>query len=251
MLSTAFVPTDGKITAQSYHPRHIFGDGNIYGVGVRWSFYINYFAGTIALWYGVREDITSSRFVLTAIAFALWVALLKNSTGDSLVILDWSIALLLITFLPLYSIWRRMFHGTVSVQAWWENVHLKVTSEEEKQLAVESEEITDQYRELTEKLLELDRFQTWSEQYTRAFQDYQMAVHSFVQTGHFQNQGYQMLTPQELQRLYIQKMSEIYSQGVDTDRGMSIMLVGKRRMRESSSNCANESTPSPQWDEIT
>lgn len=229
MPSTAFVQTDGKLTAQSYHPCHIFGDGNIYGVGVRYSFYINYAAGIIALWYGVREDITSSRFVLTAIAFALWAALLTNSTGDSLVILDWSISLLLIAFLPLYSIWRPIFHGTVYILTWMDKVELEIENETDKELAEESKKITEQYKALTEKRLELDRFERQSKRYDRAFKDYREAVHSFVQTAQYQDQGYSTMTPPELQRIYIEKMSQFYSQKAKTDENRDVLARRKEQ----------------------
>ncbi|KAF2281567.1 uncharacterized protein EI97DRAFT_344118, partial [Westerdykella ornata] len=55
--ATQFVTTDGKVVAQSYHPCHLFGQGDLYGVGVRWSFYIQYAAAIIALWYKFDEAI--------------------------------------------------------------------------------------------------------------------------------------------------------------------------------------------------
>ncbi|EPE26555.1 hypothetical protein GLAREA_02468 [Glarea lozoyensis ATCC 20868] len=104
--STAFVVEGGKAAVQSFQPCHIFGDGDIYGVGVRVSFYIQFFSSIAALAANIDECITLSTNTLTIIGMALWINLMVNSTGDTLVILDWVIILSIIAFLPFYAIWR-------------------------------------------------------------------------------------------------------------------------------------------------
>ncbi|EHL00972.1 hypothetical protein M7I_3090 [Glarea lozoyensis 74030] len=56
--STAFVVEGGKAAVQSFQPCHIFGDGDIYGVGVRVSFYIQFFSSIAALAANIDECIT-------------------------------------------------------------------------------------------------------------------------------------------------------------------------------------------------
>ncbi|KAF2748174.1 hypothetical protein M011DRAFT_525832 [Sporormia fimetaria CBS 119925] len=103
---TQFVKTDGKLVAQSHHPCHLSGDGDILGLGVRLSFYIQFLAAIVALWHMLNDDIKTLRVGLAVLSLALFINLCINSTGgDSLVILNWIITTTLVIFLPFYSIW--------------------------------------------------------------------------------------------------------------------------------------------------
>ena len=111
MSSTNFVLNGGLPLAQSFKPCHIFGDGDIYGKGVRISYYLNIFAAIVALIANLDFEISQSIFVLTIISLASFINLCVNSTGDNLVILDWVIVLYLTCFLPVYAIWRPLHHS--------------------------------------------------------------------------------------------------------------------------------------------
>lgn len=46
---TRFVDTNAILTAQSFRPCHLFGEGDFYGKGVRYSHYIKYGVGIVSL----------------------------------------------------------------------------------------------------------------------------------------------------------------------------------------------------------
>ncbi|KXX78966.1 hypothetical protein MMYC01_204728 [Madurella mycetomatis] len=111
--STQFVPSGGVVVAESVQPCHLFGDPELFGIGIRVSFYFQYFtAGFILLYSGwlkykarpddparverLKGDLHNLRISLTVLGLALFLALCINSTGDSLVILDWAIVSLLV-----------------------------------------------------------------------------------------------------------------------------------------------------------
>jgi hypothetical protein len=97
LSKTAFVGIDHRPAAQSYMPCHLFGNSELYGLGIRLSFYIQYFAAIVALAIGLRPSkLSSVRIGLAIVAISLFIALCINSTGNTLVILDWYIGIALV-----------------------------------------------------------------------------------------------------------------------------------------------------------
>jgi ABC-type nickel/cobalt efflux system permease component RcnA len=94
---TAFVGIDHRPAAQSYMPCHLFGNSEIYGLGIRLSFYIQYFTAIVALAIGLRPSkLWSVRIGLAIVAISIFIALCINATGNTLVILDWYIGIALV-----------------------------------------------------------------------------------------------------------------------------------------------------------
>ncbi|KAF2834946.1 hypothetical protein M501DRAFT_983190 [Patellaria atrata CBS 101060] len=101
--STQFVKEGGRVAAQSFKPCHLFGDSDLYGLGVRLGFYLQYFAAIIAIYFIAVQELRQLRIGLNIIATAIFIALLVNSTQDSLVILDWTILIQLALVFPVYT----------------------------------------------------------------------------------------------------------------------------------------------------
>lgn len=191
MSLTRFVPSNGRITAQSYQPCHVFGDSDIYGVGVRCSFYIQYSAAIIALWYNLSTDITSIRFGLTVVALALFINLCINSTsGHSLVVVDWTIALQLIGFIPVYAFWKPMFFlfvyldADVSLTTMFLDAFFSADREQGNTRPSRKQDVNTSYKFLYIAALALEVSENASE-YNEAVNLYNSAVTSFLQSASF------------------------------------------------------------------
>ncbi|PKS12064.1 hypothetical protein jhhlp_001360 [Lomentospora prolificans] len=81
--------------AQSYPPCHLFGDSDLYGLGIRLGFYLQYLAAIVALSSGYTNGLKSLRTGLTILSLSLFVTLCTTSTGNGLVILDWYLVMAL------------------------------------------------------------------------------------------------------------------------------------------------------------
>ena len=109
--STQFVGTGNQIVAQLYEPCHLFGDADLFGPGIRYGLYGQYIATFYAIVCLHDWKLKAFRASLIVTAIALFVSLCFSSTGDSLVILDWTIISLLVfnqvfyTILPLLVAW--------------------------------------------------------------------------------------------------------------------------------------------------
>ncbi len=88
-----FATTEGLPVAQSYQPCHIFGDSDLYGVGIRYGFYFQYIGAALAVMYGTHEDFYIWRSSFVTLVAATFIALCVNMTGENLIVLDWSIML--------------------------------------------------------------------------------------------------------------------------------------------------------------
>lgn len=116
--STYFAGTDNVVTVQSFHPCHLFGDSDLYGIGVQCGFYLQYSAMFIALIGGVERQLANIRIAFTITAGAIFVSLCVNSNGETLGILDWIIANLL--FLPFSFVASLPFATSYPIQLWLE-----------------------------------------------------------------------------------------------------------------------------------
>ncbi|RYO97030.1 hypothetical protein DL764_007380 [Monosporascus ibericus] len=105
--STQFVPNGELVIAESFQPCHLFGDPDLFGLGIRLSFYVQYFTAFLALLVAaiskkksrrdkLHQDYRNLRISVTVLALAIFLALCINSTGDSLVILDWALVTVLV-----------------------------------------------------------------------------------------------------------------------------------------------------------
>ncbi|KAK1827328.1 hypothetical protein QBC39DRAFT_178002 [Podospora conica] len=138
LSSTQFVRPDGLVVAQSVKPCYLTGDADLFGLGIRIAFYLQYLTVYLALVYGMRlrakakpldpdapghptgtelrhqrreqkecgkllikidSDLRNLRISLTILALVIFLALCIGSTGDTtLSILDWTMALLIVLF---------------------------------------------------------------------------------------------------------------------------------------------------------
>ncbi|KAK4223063.1 hypothetical protein QBC38DRAFT_488527 [Podospora fimiseda] len=100
--ATKFIGTDAIPVAQSFRPCHIFGDPDLFGFGIRYSFYLQYIGAILAIMFGEDKEYRIWRASFVAVAAATFVSLCVNATGDNLLILDWAIMIQLVFFFPLF-----------------------------------------------------------------------------------------------------------------------------------------------------
>ena len=99
---TEFVSDGGIPIGHSVKPCHIFGDPDLYGLGIRIGFYLQYGGAFLAVVCKSTNDFRIWRASFVSIAIATFISLCINSTGDSLVILDWAIMLQLVIWFPFF-----------------------------------------------------------------------------------------------------------------------------------------------------
>ncbi|KAK4158940.1 hypothetical protein QBC43DRAFT_362962 [Cladorrhinum sp. PSN259] len=100
--STKFIEIDSLPVAESFKPCHIFGDPDLFGFGIRYSFYLQYSAAVLAIMFGEGKDYRIWRTSFVAVAGATFISLCVNATGDNLLILDWAIMIQLVFFFPVF-----------------------------------------------------------------------------------------------------------------------------------------------------
>lgn len=100
--STQFAAPDGEAGDPPRAECHLVGNPDIFGLGIRLSYYVQYAAAIVAIIFYRRDEVKVLRLGLTAIALALFIALCIGSTGDSLIILDWTTVMAMNIFFPLY-----------------------------------------------------------------------------------------------------------------------------------------------------
>ena len=99
---TEFVSDGGIPVGHSVKPCHIFGDPDLYGLGIRIGFYLQYGGAFLAVVCKSTNDFRIWRASFVSIAIATFISLCINSTGDSLVIIDWAIMLQLVIWFPFF-----------------------------------------------------------------------------------------------------------------------------------------------------
>lgn len=102
--STHFAGTDNFVSVQYFQPCHLFGDTDLYGIGVQCSFYLQYGAVILALLGGAEHQLANLRIALTITASAVFISLCVNSAGNSLAILGWSLFNLLVLPFPVFTL---------------------------------------------------------------------------------------------------------------------------------------------------
>ncbi|PVH95612.1 hypothetical protein DM02DRAFT_660001 [Periconia macrospinosa] len=202
MSSTRFAPSDRGIIAQPYDPCQLFGDGDIYGIG---------------------DDITSARLGLTVISIALFINLCVNSTGNGVVILDWTIVIQLVIFIPLYVLWRPIFFYRASRRLANKKPEGHISSNSE------AEALTESYISLQSALLTLKDPIRYDRGYDAACDDLRTAVVNFMDSLTSGDRPppsislFQASQPRNsmnnlraLRNCYVEKMEDIYSQNEQT-----------------------------------
>jgi hypothetical protein len=110
--STAFVGIDHRPAAQSFHPCHKFGEGDLFGLGIRLAWYLQYAIIILAYPWGVRRSIRNVQVGLAVLALGMFIALIVVSTGEGLIFLNWYI----VTALAMaYGVLSNILTGP----AWW------------------------------------------------------------------------------------------------------------------------------------
>jgi hypothetical protein len=99
---TQFIGNGGLPVLQSVEPCHLSGDPDLYGVGIRVGFYLQYLAAIIAIVSKADEDFVGWRVAFVPVAAATFLGLCINSTGDTLVVMDWAIMLELVLCFPAF-----------------------------------------------------------------------------------------------------------------------------------------------------
>ena len=96
---TRFTGSHDLPTAQSCQ---VLGAPELYGTGIRVGFYLQYAAAIIAVLFGSDRDLRRWRSSFAVVAAAVFVSLCVNSTGPTLVIVDWAVVMQLVLWFPLF-----------------------------------------------------------------------------------------------------------------------------------------------------
>lgn len=113
-MSTAVILTLLGLVAPSAQFTHyeegscrLIGDTDLYGIGVRVSYYLAFFAGTIALAFGNSRAVRDTKKGTAVLGFALFIIFVRNALQGGLAVFEWQLLLqtvfVLVTaaFLPL------------------------------------------------------------------------------------------------------------------------------------------------------
>jgi hypothetical protein len=78
---------------------HLIGDPDLYGVGVRVSYYLAFFSGIIALVSSRAEVVDDVRKGNAIVSLALFIVLVRNSLRGSLAVFEWQLIFTMMLFL--------------------------------------------------------------------------------------------------------------------------------------------------------
>lgn len=88
---TEYAGDNMTVAATSVQPCHLFGDSDLYGAGVRASFYISWVAGLIGSLLGAVQEMKSLRLSFNILLLALLIILLHDTCRGSFALLEWYI----------------------------------------------------------------------------------------------------------------------------------------------------------------
>lgn len=118
-LQDTVYSANGTLAVHSIAPCHLYGDGDLYGRGVRWSFYIQFIAGTFGDIWGLKEELRALRIGFNIIIFAVLVATILSTNRGSLAALEWYLVSSIVLILPFYVSWPLRF-GFIKKAEWKE-----------------------------------------------------------------------------------------------------------------------------------
>src|SRR5271155_2495015 len=82
---------------------NIIGDTDIYGIGVRISYYLAFWAGFIAMLANHKSAVRDCRKGVNIISFAVCIIVIRNTVQGSFALLEWYIVFPMV-FLPVISL---------------------------------------------------------------------------------------------------------------------------------------------------
>lgn len=88
---TQYVADNVTITVESVQPCHLFGDSDLFGRGVRDSFYISWATGVIGVLFGATRESKSPRLSFNILLYTLLIILIRNANRGSFALLEWYI----------------------------------------------------------------------------------------------------------------------------------------------------------------
>ncbi len=99
----------------------IIGDPDLYGVGVRISYYLAFLAGVVALAFGNSRAVEDAKKGNAIIGFALLIILVRNAVQGSLAVFEWDLVftmvflLMSVAFIPLTILGGIMSSAALSI----------------------------------------------------------------------------------------------------------------------------------------
>lgn len=97
---TEYVSENAVPVVESVPPCYILGDSDLYGFGVRLSFYIQFGVGLIGVLFGLVDETKGTRFGFNVLYLALLIILIRNTVEGSFALLEWYIVTGLLFLLP-------------------------------------------------------------------------------------------------------------------------------------------------------
>lgn len=84
------------MAVQSVEPCYLYGDSDLYGLGVRLSFYLQYLAAVICIGFQRSNELKSLRLGFSTLSFAMIIGLYRNVKRVSFALMEWYIVSALI-----------------------------------------------------------------------------------------------------------------------------------------------------------
>jgi len=116
LCNTQYVNENKTLVVQSVQPCHLYGDSDIYGIGIRISLYLQWAALIPALVVGVEKEIKNARRAFNVVALAVLINTLISAAGGSFAILEMFIVISLVPALSIY--FALPFGGPINIKAW-------------------------------------------------------------------------------------------------------------------------------------
>ncbi|KAG4428293.1 hypothetical protein IFR05_016222 [Cadophora sp. M221] len=100
--NTHYADQAASIVVQSIQPCHLYGDPDIYGIGIRISFYLQWFSILVAVFFNEADEIVITRRTFNVVALAVLINTYISTTNGSLAALEVFIVCTLVLSLSIY-----------------------------------------------------------------------------------------------------------------------------------------------------
>lgn len=101
----------------------IVGDTDIYGIGVRISYYLAFWSGIIAVLFNHKNAVRDCRKGLNIISSAVFITVVRNTVQGSFALFEWYIVFPMVIFIPIFSLVtfnaKEIVKEIVSMSVWF------------------------------------------------------------------------------------------------------------------------------------
>lgn len=98
---THYASENEIVVVESAAPCHLYGDPDLYGIGVRISYYVQWGAGVLALALGASKQITTVRRGINILTTAVLINAVRSMFEGSFAVFEFQIVVSLVLALPI------------------------------------------------------------------------------------------------------------------------------------------------------